>query len=384
MGDRILKWIGVLAILAMLGLAGYALWPRPPHPVTPVPTLDLQQAGFQARLVPPRSGLQPLAAQVTGRSAAGPAPGSLRHEWPGLHASARFEGGAVTLRFDDAVNRWRVVLDGQAILVSRPGWQDLHITGLAPGQHRIRAEKISESSAPAVFDGFFLDPGTRPLPAPDPAARLIEFIGDSDTLGFADTALRRDCSEEQVFSATDTSRAFGPQVAAALGADYRIIARSGIGLLRNYGGAKPGREMPQLYPLALPRDPAAPALPQRPADILVIGLGSNDFGSDFAQGERWADRAALSADFGPALAEFARARLRENPGARLVLLAFGEYGAPLTDAYDAASDLLAADGVDSQTVVLREPGRDACLWHPSQADHDAIAQALLQVLKAPD
>ncbi|WP_062560732.1 SGNH/GDSL hydrolase family protein [Paracoccus aminovorans] len=383
MGDRILKWIGILAILALVGLAGYFAWPRPPHPPVPVPTLDMAQAGFQARLVPPQSGLVPLPAQVTGRSAAGPAPGSRRHEWPGFHAAARFHGSAVTLRFDDAVNRWRVTLDGQAILVSRPGWQDLHITGLAPGPHLVLAEKISESQAPAVFDGFFLDAGAEPLPAPPPPARLIEFIGDSDTLGLADTALRRDCSEEQVFSATDTSRAFGAQVARALGTDYRIIARSGIGLLRNYGGARPGREMPQIYPLALPRDPAAPTLPQRSADILVIALGSNDFGSDFAKGERW-DKATLAADFGPALADFARARLAENPGARLVLLAFGEYGHELTDAYRTASDLLAADGLAAEVVVLREPRRNACLWHPSQADHDAIAKVLSQVLKTPD
>lgn len=384
MGGRIAKWVGAVLVLAVLGLAGYALWPKPPFPVTPVPMLDLRQADFLARLQPPQPDLQPLTAQVTGRSAAGPVPGSHRHEWPGFHASARFQGGAVTLRFDDAVNRWRVTLDGQAILVSRPGRQDLHITGLDAGPHQIRAEKISESAAPALFGGFFVESAAQALPPPEPEARLVEFIGDSDTLGLADTAQRRDCSAEQVFAATDTSRAFAPQVAQALGADYRVIARSGIGLLRNYGGAEPGQEMPRLYPLALPRDPEALALPQRPADILAIGLGSNDFGSDFAKGEPWADKAALSADFGPALADFARARMQENPGARLVLLAFGEYGAELTDAYRAASARLAAAGLASKTVVLPEPRRNACLWHPSQSDHQAMAKLLSEALLAPD
>lgn len=140
MGGRKVKWVGALVILAVLGLAGYALWPKPPFPVTPVPMLDLQQADFLARLQPPQPALKPLQAQVTGRSVAGPLPGSHRHEWPAFHASARFQGGSVTLRFDDAVNRWRVTLDGQAILVARPGRQDLHITGLDPGPHQIRAE----------------------------------------------------------------------------------------------------------------------------------------------------------------------------------------------------------------------------------------------------
>lgn len=370
--------IGLLALVLLL--AGIVLWPRPPRPETPVPPLDLAQSGLQAGFVAPQPHLATLPAQVTGRAAAGPDPGSFRHEWPAFHATARFRGAAVTLRFDDAVNRWRVTLDGRIVTISRPGRQDLRIAGLADGPHEIRAEKISESAGPAVFGGFFLEPGATALPAAEPAARLIEFIGDSDTVGFADTASRRDCSEEEIYSATDTSRAFGPQVARALGADYRVIARSGIGLLRNYGGADPDRTMDRLYPMALPGDPAAPALPQRPADVIVIALGSNVFGSDLAPGERWTDKSQLRHDFGPALAAFAAARLRENPGAGLVLLAFGEYGPDLIEAHRAASDLLSAEGIGSETVVLDQPRRDACLWHPSAQDHAAIAAALTPVL----
>ena len=120
------------------------------------------------------------------------------------------------------------------------------------------------------------------------------------------------------------------------------------------------------------------------ADILVIGLGSNDFGSDFAAGEPWSDKAALSAAFGPALARFAKARMDENAGARLVLLAFGEYGPDLTQAYQTASDMLRAGGIASDLVVLDKPQRNACAWHPSAADHTRIAQVLISVLKAPD
>ena len=373
-----------LALLILLaGLAGFYAWSRPPRPVTPVPGLVLP-AGLQARLLPAQAGLTPLPAQVTGRAAAGSEPGSYLHVWPALHVSARFQGTAVTLRFEDAVNRWRITLDGQEVTVSRPDTQDLRIEGLPLGPHEIRAEKISESGVPAIFGGFLLDADATALPAPDTAARLIEFIGDSDTVGFADTAERRDCTDEEIYAATDTSRAFGPQVARALGADYRIIARSGIGLLRNYGGAAPGQNMPQLYPLAVPGAADGPALPQMPADILVIGLGSNDFGSDFAAGEPWSDKAALSAAFGPALARFAKARMDENAGARLVLLAFGEYGPDLTQAYQTASDMLRAGGIASDLVVLDKPQRNACAWHPSAADHARIAQVLISVLKAPD
>lgn len=376
------RWIAA-AVLALALAGGLAFWarPQPPHPVTPVPPLaQPADAGFTARLVPPQTGLTALPATVEGRAAQAP-PDGLRHEWPGQHAGARFEGRAISLRFDDARNRWRIVLDGAEIEVSRPGRQDLRIEGLPPGPHEIRAEKISESWEPAVFGGFLLDAGDgKPLPPPAPAGRLIEFIGDSDTVGLAGTAERRDCSDEEIYSATDTSRSYAARAAQALGADYRIVARSGIGLLRNYGGVDPGRVMPALYPLALPGDPAAMALPARKADIVVVALGSNDFGSDFLPGEPWQDKAALADAFGPALADFSRQRATENPGAMIVLLAFGEYGEELVGAYRHAAQALTDSGIGNRLVVVGNPDRNACLWHPSATDHAMIAKTLVDGL----
>ncbi|KRW97992.1 SGNH/GDSL hydrolase family protein [Paracoccus sp. MKU1] len=381
-----MKRIGIgLVGIALAGTLAFFAWPGPPRPVTPVPQVSLaEDAGFQARLVAPQPGLTALTAEVTGRAAADPSSEGYRHEWPGFHASARFEGTGITLRFDDAVNRWRITLDGKAVEISRPGRQDLRIEGLAFGAYTIRAEKISESPGPALFGGFFLDASAKALPPPEPAERLIEFIGDSDTVGFANTAERRDCSGEEIYAATDTSRSFGPQVAAALETDYRMIARSGIGLLRNYGGAEPDRTMERLYPLALPGDATVAALPQRRADVVVIALGSNVFGSELAPGEPWTEKSQLRHDFGPALADFAAARRQENPAALIVLLAFGEYGPELVEAHRSASDMLTARGIANRLVVLGDPKRDACLWHPSARDHAMIAETLIEALKAPD
>lgn len=364
-------------------MIGWQFGLRAPRPALPVPALQLDAAaGVSARLMPVRADLVPVAARIGGRAAAGP-DGGYRHEWPGFYAEAQFQGPEIWLRFDDALNRWRVSLDGTSIALSRPGRQDLHIAGLSPGPHVIRAETTSEAGAPTLFGGFFLADGGLGLPPPAMRARLIEFIGDSDTVGFASTAERRDCTPDEIFSATDTSRAYPVQVAQALGADYRVVARSGIGLLRNYGGADSGRSMPALYPLTLPGSPQATGMAQRPADTLVIALGSNDFGSDFASGEPWADKTALAEDFGPALLGFARDRLAENPDATLILLAFGEYGPDMTGAYQFAADALRAEGRDLRLVVLPAPQRNACLWHLSQDDHAMIARSILSALEQP-
>jgi lysophospholipase L1-like esterase len=374
---RIRGWVPGLAGAAFVAALATFAWPEPPFPQTPVPALRLTpDATFTARLLPPQPDLIALPARLTGRIAAGEAPGSILHEWPALQAEARFQGKAVTLRLNDAVDRWRVTLDGAAVEIARPGLKDLRIEGLTDGPHVIRAERISEWHGAAEFDGLFLDPGATPLPPPELPSRLVEFIGDSDTVGFGNTAERRDCDSEQVFAATDTTQAFPARVAQELGAGYRVIARSGIGLMRNAGGEDPARTMRQLYPLALPSHPEVARLPAPKADLLVIGLGSNDFGSEFAADEPWQDNAALSLDFGPGLEEFARARLQENPGAELILLAFGEYGDALSDPYRQTAETLAGEGFAVRLAMLGKLERTACLWHPSLTDHAMIARLI--------
>lgn len=380
--------IALLSAVATLVVFMFTrLWPEPARPAIPLPPIQVVKGSDAslpvASLIAAQADLIPLPMQVSGRAAAGQK-GALLQEWPAFHVAARFSGTAVTVRFQDEANRWRVTLDdGRTgrVELSRPGRQDLRIADLSPGEHLIRVEKISESSMPASFGGIWIGADASALPSPDPAPRLIEFIGDSDTVGFANTSDHRECAEGEVYSTTDTSRSFGPQVAARLGADYRIVARSGIGLLRNYGGAAPDATMVSRYPLALPSDPHAARLPQRQADIVVTGLGSNDFGSDFIAGEAWADQAQLSRDFGPALTEFLRARVRENPGALQVLLAFGEYGDPLVTPYEQAFAAIKADGSRATLVVLPKLDRRACLWHPSADDHRLIAERLIAAIE---
>lgn len=380
------RFFGLAAALATVLFTMIWFWPRPERPHVPVPPVEIharpENAGLVATLVAPQEGLAELPLLVTGRASAGGKGGYLQ-EWPGFHVTARFRGSAVRVRFADSTNRWRVTLDGGEggeIELARPGAKDLAIRGLPPGEHQVRVEKISESSMPSRFGGIFADAGGEALPTPEPMPRLIEFIGDSDTVGFANTANIRECSEEEVFAATDTSRSFGPQVAARLGADYRMVARSGIGLLRNYGGAKPEATMASRYVMALPSEPAAARLPQPEADIVVTGLGSNDFGSDFAAGEPWQDQQALSRDFGPKLTAFLRDRVRENPGALQVLLAFGEYGDPLLVPYREAAAALRADGTRVALVELPKLERTACFWHPSANDHALIADAIVAAI----
>lgn len=366
-------------------LAAFGLWQvaSPRLPQGPVPALETQSAGSaiaalrEGAALPP--GAQPLSLATTGRIL--PDGPGFRHQWPAVQATARFEGDQVLALFDDALNRYRVTVGGTVLLLTRPGNAQLHISGLGPGPHDILLEKLSESPGPARFGGFFLPSGGQALPPPAPLARSIAFIGDSDTVGYGNTAASRDCTAEQVFLTTDTGQSFGPRVARHFGAEFGVVARSGVGLVRNYDGAEPGRSLPDIYPLLLEGGPVAA---ESTAGVIVLGIGSNDFSTSLRTGEGWADVAALRADFQATLLYFLRSLRAANPDALFVLLAFGEYGEDLLAAHRAAHDAFLAEGARAELLILPELGRGACHWHPALADHALVAERLIAVLERHD
>lgn len=194
---------------------------------------------------------------------------SLRHHWPGLVIHSRFDGTVAYLVFDDAVNRFRLTVDGAretALILTRPGRAVIELAGLAPGPHDITLEKLNESAAPAGFGGIWAKAAAPEAPAD--RRPLIEFIGDSETLGYGNTAPGRDCTAEAVFLTTDSTAAFPARVAAALGGQARVIAQSGIGIVRNHQGLSPGITMTDLYPLDEPTAAALPALPEPRRSLL--------------------------------------------------------------------------------------------------------------------
>lgn len=380
-------WIA-LPFLAAAVLLLLGLWmAKPPAtPDTPAPTLEVLDAptGMGAA-IQPRSDKQVswhrLPARISGRYSE--ENGIIRHQWPGFHAEARFSGGQLAITFDDETNRYRLTLDdGRAVLLlTRPGNSTLHIDGIGSGLHRARLERLSESATPGSFLGFSV-PSRDAVHEPPPAApKMIEFIGDSDTVGYGNTALGRDCTGRQQFQSTDVTRAFGPRIATMLGADYRLVAMSGIGLVRNYGGA-PGRTMTDLYDEALPDEPGAPRAKERAPDLIVIGLGSNDFSTELGPGESDRNPRELQDRFSQALLTFMKARQADAPDARIVLLAFGEYGPDLVAAHRDALAAFVSGGGHADLIVLPELARTGCHWHPSLDDHALIAARLKRLLGA--
>ena len=332
-------------------------------------------------LASPVSAQTALTPNIGGRVVAQP-DGAYAFGWPGVYFEGRFTGRSVEVAIDPQLEVLAVSIDGKVRNeVAMPGVAHLTYDDLGPGEHVVRVDKLTESqTGSARFLGFTVGKRGQALPPPV-RARRIEFIGDSHTVGYGVRATKHSCTQAEIHDQTDTSLTFGPLLARRLDADYRIVAFSGRGVVRNYGGAAPGQTLPALYPRLIPGEATPevdPAEAWRP-DLIVIGLGTNDFSTPVAPGEAWADADALHADYRQAYVRFIGDLAKRQPQARFLLIAGDSFAADVE---------AVAKTVDATTPGLATPVRitgmdlGACDWHPSVADQRMMADRLEEAAKA--
>ncbi len=183
------------------------------------------------------------------------------------------------------------------------------------------------------------------------------------------------CTESQVHDLTDTSLAFGPILAGRLDADYRIEAFSGRGVVRNYNGLAPGEPLPVLLPRIIPgqAEPRVAADDPWMPDIVVIGLGTNDFSTPLHPGEAWADEAALREDYRETYVAFVQGLKANRASARVFLIAGDTFAEDVAEV---------ADRTGARAVRITGMDRGACHGHPSVADQKMMADKLEAAIKS--
>jgi hypothetical protein len=307
---------------------------------------------------------------------------SFTHQWPGVYFEASFRGKEVFLKFDDAANDYRLLIDHRApITIARPGKVELKVSNLPLGDHLLRLEKVGESSsARGSFQGFYTS-GSRGKPVPRSRPQ-IEFIGDSAMSGFGNRSETRECSPEQVRLTTDTHSAFPALMAKKHGADYQVNAISGAGVVRNYAGSVPDRTLPRVYPFTFFDRSASYSDPKWSPRIIMIKLEA-DFAAPLKAGERWTSHAELAREFSSKYGRFIAQLHRRHPDAAFILwwfdrdLAHDVSGALLVDGMqqkiEASARAAGVQQIHFLPMKLRNLERTACASHYSLRDHKALA-----------
>jgi lysophospholipase L1-like esterase len=314
---------------------------------------------------------------------------ALAYSWPGVYFEGRFRGTGIGVVLNDPAADYDVQVDGAVVAtLVMPGNGTHWVFGLAKGTHRVRLSKRGESPwATSEFGGFVAAPGGAILGKPSARGRQIEFIGDSYTAGYGNMSATRDCTGDDVNRTTNADLSFGALTAGRYNADYQLNAFSGRGMVRNYNGGEPGTSYRTYYDRALlsvdgdvwdrPRD-------WRP-QLIVIGLGINDFSTAINPGEPWTPE-SLNAAYHDQYQAFID-KLRARYGSRPVIVVSATWMFNTTLLSDLTQQIVRERNAAGDDRVrfwyYSEVGLDygGCHFHPSAHDHQIIAGRLDEFVK---
>lgn len=206
--------------------------------------------------------------------------------YPGTTAMLNFEGTGIDMAAKPGSGQFMVEVDGGEPFKINFTEADSLITladSLAFGPHSVRvAYAIEGYEKHPEFRGFTLrGEDARLLPAPERPKLKMEFIGNSITCGYGTEAESGDIHFS--YDTENHTLGYAYLTARELDADFNVVARSGIGMYRSYGGPREGtpERMPAEYDRTMLYEPGylwdhSSFHP----DIICINLGTNDTSLD--------------------------------------------------------------------------------------------------------
>jgi len=209
--------------------------------------------------------------------------------YPGVEIRAVFEGTSLGMMVKKNSGYFMVTIDNGEPFKVESGKNNSIVTladDLSEGMHEVKVMLVYEAfQRNPEFRGFILDEGKTLPVAPVLPERKMEFIGNSITCGFGneDTdpdANFKDETENHYYTyAAATARAFDAQ--------SMVVARSGIGIYRNFGGPVTGSNdcLPAIYNKTLFNDSRETwDFSRYTPDVDCINLGTNDVGQSYDAG----------------------------------------------------------------------------------------------------
>jgi lysophospholipase L1-like esterase len=208
-------------------------------------------------------------------------PQAPRFDWPKVTLTAAFTGKGIGILLEDGGNNYNVYIDGKLhqVLVTKPGAVQYDLKDLSESSHLLQLVKRTEASwGMAVFKGLVLEKNGALEEPPALPKRRIEIIGDSISCGYGNEGSRIQCDDLRPYQNSD--RTYGAFLARDFGAECRIIAISGKGVVRNWGAKDRTSPdpLPPYYRQTLAGNPDLKwDFKLWVPDAVLVFLGTNDF-----------------------------------------------------------------------------------------------------------
>lgn len=293
--------------------------------------------------------------------------------WAGTRIIVRFEGTALSIDIDeeestDGGSRYDVAVDGKSkstLALDDTGLKTYEIVkDLPAGTHVVTLTRRTEPQVGvSQFKAFTFPNGGKLLAPPIEPARRIEFVGDSEMVGYG---IECKTISDGFFAATENELLTYPElVATSLDAEMHNLGYSGKGVFRN--GFPGGERYPAYYPRAVPRDEAVPwDFATWKPDAIWIALGANDYDSGGDD-----SRPAPTLDqFKGAYENLLTTIRTKNPEAKIVLVVQAFVNDDYPAGYDARTNI--RDAL-TQIVDERKAAGDANIFFaelPAAQDND--------------
>jgi lysophospholipase L1-like esterase len=305
--------------------------------------------------------------------------------YPGTKFSLKFSGTSVSVKLKANAGYYTYSVDGGehkkfSTYTDNSGQKVYTHTlaeNLAEGEHTVSVMLVSEGLfCFPEFYGFELNSGAKLLKYDTKKRIKIEFIGNSITCGYGNEASGRD--DKFADSTSNFAKSFAGVTIKNLNAVSMVVARSGIGIYKNYGDVKSGSQwpMPKVYENTLINDTLTKwDFSKWKPDVVVLGLGTNDLSEDNYNYEK----------FALAYITFLKNIRAHYPNAKIVLL-----NSPMLH-YQQSQDLMNvisnsknAMAVLQDTKIYRfdfqelsdNPSDYGADWHPSAKKASEMARYL--------
>lgn len=309
-----------------------------------------------------------------------------RFTFPGTQINACFTGTSLKLWVKPKSGYFMAQIDQAApFKVAVMGERDSVVTlatALPQGSHQLRLMYVVEGyELKPDLRGLILDEGARLLPPPALPQRTIEFIGNSITCGYGNESVMAPDPFE--YETENHYLTYAQLTCRALDAYAHVVARSGIGVYRSYGGPKEGTpdnvmtteyEYTNLYDHSERWD-----FNRFQPQLVCINLGTNDLSTNNY------DTTLLKA----AYQRFLKQVRSHNPKAKIVFLCGSMLnGKELDIARNILNEVTEEAHKKGDKEVYRfdfTPQRGdlgfGASWHPSLKQHEKMAAELTTYLR---